>query len=147
MIRGQKQAGFTIVELLIVIVVIGILASITIVSFNGVQSRARDTRRSADIHSVQGALELYKLDNGVYPSVGTDNSGYDLSTLATALVPSYLSKLPVDPKNTPSYSYVRGTIANDSYAIRMNYESKTNCHVGVNQRTTGWWGLPACETT
>ena len=41
----KKQTGFTIVELLIVIVVIGILAAITIVAFNGVQQRARDAQR------------------------------------------------------------------------------------------------------
>src|SRR5665648_456836 len=89
----RKQTGFTIVELLIVIVVIGILAAITIVAYNGVQTRARDTERTAEIKSVQTALEIYYIDNGFYPSVGTDNYGYALTTLAAALVPTYMLSL------------------------------------------------------
>ena len=146
MIRGQKQKGFTIVELLIVIVVIAILAAITVVAYNGISARARDSQRQSDIVAVQKALEMYKLDNSSYPSVGTDGNGYDLALLASALVPKYLAKIPIDPKNNPVYGYVRGTIANGSYAIRTNYESKTNCHVGMNQRSSTWWSLPACES-
>lgn len=64
-----KQKGFTIVELLIVIVVIGILASITIVAFNGIQARARDNGRITKIKSIAKAIELYKIDNGRYPPI------------------------------------------------------------------------------
>lgn len=65
----QRNRGFTIVELLIVIVVIGILAAITIVAFNGIQGRARDSARISKIQSIAQALELYKLDNGSYPQI------------------------------------------------------------------------------
>ena len=136
-------------ELLIVIVVIGILAAITIVSFNGVTTRARDSSRSSDISAVQKALELYKAENNdIYPSVGSDNAGYALNSLSTALVPKYIAKIPVDPKESSGgagYSYVRGATGT-AYAIRMNYEAKTNCHVGVGVRSSGWWALPACES-
>ena len=142
----HRTSGFTIVELLIVIVVIGILAAITIVSFNGVSTRARDSARSSDIAGVQKALELYKAENNdLYPSVGSDNAGYALSSLAAALVPTYIAKIPTDPKSSSLYSYVRGA-SGTAYAIRMNYEARTNCHVGVNIRSSGWWGLPSCES-
>lgn len=65
--KTNKQAGFTIVELLIVIVVIGILAAITIVAFNGIQTRARDSERKSELRSVEKSLELYYADNGSYP--------------------------------------------------------------------------------
>ena len=118
-----RTAGFTIVELLIVIVVIGILAAITIVSFNGISTRARDSARTSDIAGVQKALELYKVENNdLYPSVGSDNGGYALSALSTALVPKYIAKIPTDPSASSSYSYVRGAPGN-AYAIRMNYEA------------------------
>lgn len=60
--------GFTIVELLIVIVVIGILASISIISFNGIQERARYARFLTALDSYEKALTLYKTFNGAYPS-------------------------------------------------------------------------------
>ncbi|MDB5186864.1 MAG: Type secretion system protein [Candidatus Saccharibacteria bacterium] len=66
----QTQKGFTIVELLIVIVVIGILAAITIVAFNGVQDRSNDARRQSDIKNVHTIVEKYAADNGSYPSTG-----------------------------------------------------------------------------
>ena len=68
---GQKQKGFTIVELLIVIVVIAILAAITIVAFNGVQQRARASAASASLASGKKKLELYKAENGTYPLTGS----------------------------------------------------------------------------
>ena len=64
-----KPKGFTIVELLIVIVVIGILAAITIVAYNGVQQRSRDSKRLSDMSAIKKALELYKTDTGTFPAV------------------------------------------------------------------------------
>lgn len=64
----KSKSGFTIVELLIVIVVIAILASITLVSYNGTQKRARDARRIADAGKITDALDLYYLQNGSFPT-------------------------------------------------------------------------------
>lgn len=75
---GQKKhvSGFTIVELLIVIVVIGILAAITIVAYNGVQTRAADTARITKIKDIAKAIELYYVDNGRYPPI-LDGVGWE----------------------------------------------------------------------
>lgn len=62
-----KQKGFTIVELLIVIVVIAILAAITIVAFNGVQDRAKYTRTANDLSVINRAVQAYYSENGSYP--------------------------------------------------------------------------------
>jgi prepilin-type N-terminal cleavage/methylation domain-containing protein len=62
--------GFTIVELLIVIVVIGILAAITIVAYNGVQQRARSASASAAVTQAAKKLALYQVDNAGYPASG-----------------------------------------------------------------------------
>ncbi len=64
----MKQKGFTIVELLIVIVIIGILAAITVVAFNGVQNRGNDASVQADLKNIGNLLEQYKITNGEYPS-------------------------------------------------------------------------------
>lgn len=142
---GRMRHGFTIVELLIVIVVIAILAAITIVAFNGIQQRARDSERTSEIAAVQKALELYRADNDAYPSVGTDNVGYNLSTLATALVPTYISSIPSDPNTSlTNYQYVRGTAASGAYGIRISYETRTACHRGASNAGVSWWSLQAC---
>jgi len=64
----KATSGFTIVELLIVIVVIGILAAITIVAYNGIQQRGRDSRMYNDLSNASKQLEVYNIDNGSYPS-------------------------------------------------------------------------------
>lgn len=66
------QKGFTIVELLIVIVVIGILAAITIVAFNGVQNRANDTAVQSDIRGLAKVIQAYQATNGELPVFGTE---------------------------------------------------------------------------
>lgn len=63
-----SRSGFTIVELLIVIVVIGILASITVTAFNGVQNRARNAQTLSGVKSYQTLLLSYLAANGQYPS-------------------------------------------------------------------------------
>ena len=65
-----KQLGFTIVELLIVIVVIAVLAAITVVAYNGVQQRARASVASSAASQGGRKLELYKAENGSYPLTG-----------------------------------------------------------------------------
>lgn len=65
----QKQSGFTIVELLIVIVIIGILAGLVITTFVGIQQRARNSERQTDINSVSSQLEGYFAKNSGYPDL------------------------------------------------------------------------------
>lgn len=74
MIGGVVQKGFTIVELLIVIVVIGILAAITIVAFNGVQTRARDAAITQSIAQYARAFQVYAGEHNTY----VHNGGSDV---------------------------------------------------------------------
>lgn len=63
----KRQSGFTIVELLIVIIIIGILATLVIVQFTNQQKKARDTQRKTDINAISSQLEAYYAENGAYP--------------------------------------------------------------------------------
>jgi len=143
--KRYQYRGFTIVELLIVIVVIGILAAITIVSFNGIQARTRDAERASEVKVLQKAFEMYKVDNGVYPlhPGGSDNSGYQMTLLEPLLVPTYIASMPREPGSTAYYQYVRDT-GGVGYAIRVQYEAKPACHAGVNNQLKGWWSTGPC---
>ncbi|MDB5161804.1 MAG: PilE-like protein [Candidatus Saccharibacteria bacterium] len=71
-LRGN---GFTVIELLIVIVVIGILAAIMIVSYNGVQQRAQNVGRLSDLDNIASELALYAKDNnGLYPATTNNDT-------------------------------------------------------------------------
>lgn len=73
----KTTSGFTIVELLIVIVVIGILAAIVIVAFSGVQQRARNSQIKTGVIAYQKALNMYATLNGSYPGTsGCLGAGY-----------------------------------------------------------------------
>ena len=104
-----RRKGFTIVELLIVIVVIGILAAITIVAYNGIQTRARDTQRASDLSSIVKALEIYRTTNGLYPAAtSTAGAGsWEESNETAGTFMEYLnvSKTPTDPTNNGTYRY------------------------------------------
>lgn len=64
----KTTSAFTIVELLIVIVVIAILAAITIVAYNGIQTRAENNKTVTAVQAYAKAFQLYAIDNGQYPS-------------------------------------------------------------------------------
>ena len=77
--QAQLRNGFTIVELLIVIVIIAILAAITIVAYNGIQNRANTSAVQADINGIAKKMEVYRLLNsGVYPTTLTEFRNADL---------------------------------------------------------------------
>lgn len=71
-----RRNGFTIVELLVVIAVIGILATISIVAYSGVQARARDSLRKDDLATIKKAMLLYHMDHGDYIEAGS-GCGYN----------------------------------------------------------------------
>ncbi len=71
----STKTGFTIVELLIVIVVIAILAAITTVAYNGIQTRAKNAGRLSEVTTVIKVLESYKAFNGDYPGVSSVVTG------------------------------------------------------------------------
>lgn len=83
--KETKIQGFTIVELLITIVVIGILASITIVAFNGMQNRATDARRVAAIDAVEKAMHIYKAEHGTFPIDWMDEVDLEVTTPFTCI--------------------------------------------------------------
>jgi len=109
----QKSKGFTIVELLIVIVVIAILATLVIVTFTGIQQKARDSKRETDIDALDSHLEAFYANNGYYPTitdlqtsswVASNMKGFDPSALVDPKGASITGNAPAT--GTYVYSYV-----------------------------------------
>lgn len=69
----KNNQGFTIVELLIVIVVIGILALLVITTYSGIQQKARNSQRQSDLQALQTQLEAFYSQNGYYPALADIN--------------------------------------------------------------------------
>jgi prepilin-type N-terminal cleavage/methylation domain-containing protein len=102
------QRGFTIVELLVVIVVIAVLATLPVAAYSGMQQRTRDTQRVSDMKTIVKGLEMYKTLNGSYPAPSTTNtvSSWEASSknpsqfLSALKASGVMSSVPVDPVNT-----------------------------------------------
>lgn len=103
------RKGFTLLELLIVIAIIGIMATFAIIGLSGAQAKARDGRRKADLESIRSALELYRADCDVYPNAITYGSALTgTSNVAGARCSTsnkYIGVVPNDPSNGKTYRY------------------------------------------
>lgn len=96
----KKQTGFSLIEIMVVVVILGILASIVVPKIMGRPDEARVVKAKQDILAIQNALDLYKLDNGVYPT--TDQGLAALVTKPTSNPEPrdwkiYLKRVPKDP--------------------------------------------------
>ena len=115
--KSKKDRGFTLVELMIVIVIIGILAAIAIPRFIGAQDRARISAAKAQLNSVRQALALYEMDHSAYPTSTNDWDAL-VSDLATYVALPAWDELKDKVFEDGSFSF---TNVNDtSYTITVN---------------------------
>lgn len=114
-LQQQIQMGFTLIEIMVVVVILGILAAIIVPKVIDKPDQARVVRAKQDINAIQSALDLYRLDNGNYPS--TDQGLSALVTKPTTPpIPQnwhqYLHEMPVDPWGQP-YHYLNPGVHGD----------------------------------
>ena len=103
----RKPSGFTLIELMVVLVIIGVLAALIVPNVLGRLDQARVTAARSDINTLMGALNTYKLDNQRYPSAEQGLSALVGRPTVGAIPPNwkpYLDKLPNDPWGHP-YQY------------------------------------------
>jgi prepilin-type N-terminal cleavage/methylation domain-containing protein len=118
------KKGFTLIEILIVVAIIAILASVVLVGLAPAQQSGRDARRLSDLREAQNALELYYNAKGVYPNAST---WANMSSIVVAANIGITQPLPNDPTNNATYYYAYGASASgDSYVIGATLENKTN---------------------
>ena len=120
----KRNQGFTIVELLIVIVVIGILALLVITTYSGIQAKARNAKRQTDIQSLQTQLEAFFSQNGYYPSLADMNS----STWLGANMKSLDQNALIDPSNPTQSKTLLSAPAAKSYSYKVTQsDGSTSC--------------------
>jgi prepilin-type N-terminal cleavage/methylation domain-containing protein len=101
MLVKNKKRGFTLIELLVVIAIIGILATIVLVSLNTARAKARDARRSSDLHQIALAMEMYYDSQSPvsYPNVDGVTNDFVLIAAGSS-IGTYMNPVPLDPNNT-----------------------------------------------
>lgn len=157
--------GFTIVELLSVIVVIAILAAISIVAYTGVQDRARFASMRAEISSINRAIQFYYADNGSRPVTPTSSTGAcsggwcgfgqaSGDNFVPGLSPEYIQAIPQLPSSSSgTYLYKSSSNGGDYKLIRLAQGSSlsaseqaamadlttTDCSPSINTTRWGYW--------
>lgn len=120
--RFYTSKGFSIVELALVMVILGVLVTVSVVGFDGVNKRTRDAQRVGDMRKIAQALDSFQLERGYYPVPSGNGPGnWEVSSinpsnfLKVLSDYSYFDYAPLDPiNNAPGASY------GDGYAYAYN---------------------------
>lgn len=138
--------GFSLVELLVTVSIIAILIAVGIASYSTINKQSRDAKRKSDLEQIRAALEMYRADNGYYPSTGTGSwvaastSADALAGLTPVLVPTYIAGIPTDPKSSQSYMYLARNAVSGvyyGYCVSAQMESENPADTCTDTLPTG----------
>ncbi|NGZ58922.1 MAG: type II secretion system protein GspG [Nitrospira sp. LK265] len=142
---SANSAGFTFIEIMVVVAILAILAALVVPRIMGRTDDAKRTAAKVQIRNIEGALQLYKLDNGVYPTTEQGLKAL-IEKPSVGVVPKkwkiggYLPKLPEDPWGNP-YKYL-SPVQKGDYKVEYEVTSLgTDGEVGgegVNADITNW---------
>ncbi|MFA5386352.1 MAG: type II secretion system protein [Candidatus Paceibacterota bacterium] len=145
-----RERGFTLIEILVVIAIIGILSSLILVGLNGARKQGRDARRVADLRQVQTGLELYFQSKGQYPPNGNWQS--IVTALSGAGAGLGINNVPNDPLNAGGWNYAYCTVDQTQYALAAYLEDTNNsalkqsANVPCSPSLVGTPANPACSS-
>ena len=137
--QRRTQAGFTLIELMVVIVIIGVLAALIVPNVLNRADDARVTAARTDVNNLMQALKLYKLDNHRYPT-GEQGLQALLAKPTTGPAPvnwrQYLDKLPNDPWGRP-YQYLNPGIKGEVDVMSFGADGQSGGE-GANADVGSW---------
>lgn len=135
-IKSKIKKGFTLIEMLVVVSLIGILTTLVVANLNSARQRARDTQRKSDLRSIETALRLYYQDCQAFPdnSSGGEINGCGTCSTGTTCAwgeeftvgsNTYISALPKDPLAGQAYKY-QVSADRESYTLDACLENKSD---------------------
>lgn len=137
----RSQHGFTFIEIMVVVAILAILAALVVPRIMGRTDDAKRTAAKVQIRNIEGALQLYKLDNGVYPSTEQGLKAL-VEKPSVGVVPKkwklggYIQKLPEDPWGN-SYKYLSPSPKGDYEIASLGTDGEVGGE-GVNADITNW---------
>lgn len=143
----KSHKGFTLIEILVVISIIGLLSSIILISVNEARLKSHDALRVSQIRQIAHAVELYYADHLTYPVMLCDSRPLGGNTcwlpggaFYNLLVPQYISSLPLDPTNYKSEGYMCSNCGEYLYQGNANrYFVSTYLATNHPQKTGVMW--------
>ena len=122
-LKNKKVSGFTLLEILVMVIVVGFFAALIIPGLVNGPSRARDASRKNDLRTIKASLENYFNENGSYPT--------SLTQLEEGATP-FIKKLPKDPQTKNDYIYVTNGEPPIAFVLEANLENKNDPDISKN---------------